>query len=106
MTMAELAAEHAVALRDAFAAPVDLVGTSTGGSIAAQLSADHGELVGRAPGHVPPMRQSKREVSTVEAPSPWPAASALPSHAQIHLFSRVIISLPVGHHHRAERTPY
>jgi pimeloyl-ACP methyl ester carboxylesterase len=47
MTMAELAAEHALALRDAFTAPVDLVGTSTGGSIAAQLSADHGELVGR-----------------------------------------------------------
>lgn len=47
MTMAELAGEHAEALRDAFAAPVDLIGTSTGGSIAAQLSADHGELVGR-----------------------------------------------------------
>jgi pimeloyl-ACP methyl ester carboxylesterase len=47
MTMAELAGEHADALRDAFAGPVDLVGTSTGGSIAAQLSADHGELVGR-----------------------------------------------------------
>src|SRR5215471_19754670 len=45
MTMAELAGEHAEALRDAFAAPVDLVGTSTGGSIAAQLSADHGALV-------------------------------------------------------------
>ena len=47
MTMVELASEHADALCDAFAAPVDLVGTSTGGSIAAQLSADHGELVGR-----------------------------------------------------------
>lgn len=47
MTMAELAGEHGDALRDAFAAPVDLVGTSAGGSIAAQLSADHGELVGR-----------------------------------------------------------
>jgi pimeloyl-ACP methyl ester carboxylesterase len=47
MTMAELAGEHADALRDAFAEPVDLVGTSTGGSIAAQLGADHGGLVGR-----------------------------------------------------------
>jgi surfactin synthase thioesterase subunit len=35
MTMAELAGEHADALRDAFAAPVDLVGTSIGSSIAA-----------------------------------------------------------------------
>jgi pimeloyl-ACP methyl ester carboxylesterase len=47
MTMAELAGEHADALRATFTAPVDLVGTSTGGSVAAQLSADHGELVGR-----------------------------------------------------------
>jgi pimeloyl-ACP methyl ester carboxylesterase len=47
MTIAELAGEHADALRDAFADPVDLVGTSTGGSSAAQLSADHGELVRR-----------------------------------------------------------
>jgi pimeloyl-ACP methyl ester carboxylesterase len=47
MTMAELAGEHADALSDAFAAPVDLLGTSTGGSIAAQLSADHGDLIRR-----------------------------------------------------------
>jgi pimeloyl-ACP methyl ester carboxylesterase len=47
MSMAELAGEHADALRDGFAGPVDLVGMSTGGSIAAQLAADHGELVGR-----------------------------------------------------------
>ncbi len=47
MTMAELASEHADALHDAFATPVDVIGMSTGGSIAAQLSADHGELVGR-----------------------------------------------------------
>jgi pimeloyl-ACP methyl ester carboxylesterase len=47
MTVAELAGEHADALRDAFGAPVDLIGTSTGGSIAAQLSADHGEQVAR-----------------------------------------------------------
>jgi pimeloyl-ACP methyl ester carboxylesterase len=47
MTMTELAGEHADALRDGFPMPVDLVGTSTGGSIAAQLSADRGDLVGR-----------------------------------------------------------
>jgi pimeloyl-ACP methyl ester carboxylesterase len=47
MTMAELATEHANAIRDGFAGPVDLAGTSTGGSIAAQLSADHGELIRR-----------------------------------------------------------
>jgi len=47
MTMAQLAGEHADAVRDAFDEPVDLIGTSTGGSIAAQLSVDHGEQVAR-----------------------------------------------------------
>ena len=42
MTMAELAAEHSDAIRAGFGTdPVDLVGTSTGGSIAQQLAAGH-----------------------------------------------------------------
>ena len=47
MTMAELAAEHADAIRHASAEPVDLAGMSTGGSIAAQLAADHPDVVRR-----------------------------------------------------------
>jgi len=47
MTMAELAAEHAEALREAFGEPVDLLGTSTGGSIAQQLVAEHRDVVSR-----------------------------------------------------------
>jgi pimeloyl-ACP methyl ester carboxylesterase len=47
MTMAELAAEHAEAIRSGLAAPVDVVGTSTGGSIAQQLAADHPGVVRR-----------------------------------------------------------
>jgi pimeloyl-ACP methyl ester carboxylesterase len=47
MTMAALAADHAQALREEFDEPVDLLGTSTGGSIAQQLAADHPELVRR-----------------------------------------------------------
>jgi pimeloyl-ACP methyl ester carboxylesterase len=48
LTMAEFAAEHADALRAAFGGtPVDLVGLSTGGSIAAQLAADHPDVVRR-----------------------------------------------------------
>src|SRR4051794_3244059 len=40
MTMAELAAEHADALREGFGSnPVDVFGISTGGSIAQQLAA-------------------------------------------------------------------
>jgi pimeloyl-ACP methyl ester carboxylesterase len=47
MTMAELAAEHADALAETFALPLDLIGESTGGSIAQQLAADRPEVVAR-----------------------------------------------------------
>lgn len=47
MTMAELAAEHADAIRAGLGAPVDVIGLSTGGSIAQQLAADHPEAVRR-----------------------------------------------------------
>lgn len=48
MTMAELAAEHADGLRAAFPdRPVDVLGVSTGGSIAQQLAADHPDVIAR-----------------------------------------------------------
>jgi pimeloyl-ACP methyl ester carboxylesterase len=47
MTMAALAAEHAQALREAFDEPVDVLGASTGGSIAQQLAAEHPDVVRR-----------------------------------------------------------
>lgn len=47
MTMAELAAEHADAVRAGFGEPVDVLGVSTGGSIAQQLAADHPDVVRR-----------------------------------------------------------
>jgi pimeloyl-ACP methyl ester carboxylesterase len=47
LTMQALAAEHASALRTQFSTPVDVVGTSTGGSIAQQLAADHPDTIGR-----------------------------------------------------------
>ncbi|MEU5261987.1 alpha/beta fold hydrolase [Amycolatopsis sp. NPDC021455] len=46
-TIAELAREHARALRWWFDRPVDIVGVSTGGSIALQLAADHPDVVRR-----------------------------------------------------------
>jgi len=46
-TMASYAAAHAAALREAFAEPVDVLGMSTGGSIALQLAADHPDVVRR-----------------------------------------------------------
>lgn len=48
MTMADVAAEHADALRAGFGGQaVDIVGISTGGSIAQQLAADHPDVVRR-----------------------------------------------------------
>ena len=46
MTMAEIAADHAAALRDGLGR-VDVVGISTGGSIAQQVAADHPDVVDR-----------------------------------------------------------
>jgi pimeloyl-ACP methyl ester carboxylesterase len=47
MTMAQLASEYADGIRDRFGGPVDVVGVSTGGSIAQQLAADHPDVVRR-----------------------------------------------------------
>src|SRR5579871_3844470 len=47
MTMAVLAAEHAQALREAFDQPVDLLGASTGGSVAQQVAAERPDVVRR-----------------------------------------------------------
>ena len=47
MTMAELAQEHADAIRSLGAGPIEVVGISTGGSIAQQLAADHPDVVDR-----------------------------------------------------------
>ncbi|HET9928175.1 MAG TPA: alpha/beta hydrolase [Rubrobacter sp.] len=46
-TMKDLANDYAVALEDEFAEPVDVLGISTGGSIALQLAADRPELVSK-----------------------------------------------------------
>lgn len=47
MTMAEIAGEYADAIRADLGRPVDVVGMSTGGSIAQQLAADHPDVVRR-----------------------------------------------------------
>lgn len=47
MTIAEIAAEHAAAIKALGSGPVDVIGVSTGGSIAQQLAADHPETVRR-----------------------------------------------------------
>jgi pimeloyl-ACP methyl ester carboxylesterase len=47
LTMHDLAARHADAIRTGPDCPVDVVGVSTGGSIAQQLAADHPDVVRR-----------------------------------------------------------
>jgi pimeloyl-ACP methyl ester carboxylesterase len=47
LTMAALAAEHAAAIGSRFDGPVDVIGASTGGSIAQQLAAEHPDRVRR-----------------------------------------------------------
>jgi pimeloyl-ACP methyl ester carboxylesterase len=46
-TMADIATQHAEAFRAAFDEPVDLLGMSSGGSIALQIAADHPDVVRR-----------------------------------------------------------
>lgn len=46
-TVAQIAADYATVVRDRLAAPLDVMGVSTGGSIALQLAADHPALVRR-----------------------------------------------------------
>lgn len=46
-TMGDMADEYAAMIRAEFGGPVDLIGVSTGGSIAQQFAADHPELVRR-----------------------------------------------------------
>jgi pimeloyl-ACP methyl ester carboxylesterase len=47
ITLAQIAAEHADGIRDRFGGAVDVLGMSTGGSIAQQLAADHPDVVRR-----------------------------------------------------------
>jgi pimeloyl-ACP methyl ester carboxylesterase len=47
VSMAAIAAEHAAGIRETFGGPVDLLGLSTGGSIAQQIAAEHPDAVRR-----------------------------------------------------------
>ena len=46
-SLADMANEYAAAVAHEFEGPVDVIGTSTGGSLALQFAADHGHLVRR-----------------------------------------------------------
>lgn len=46
-SMGDMATDYAMTIREEFGGAVDVLGTSTGGSIALHLAADHPEVVGR-----------------------------------------------------------
>ncbi len=93
MTMSQLAGEQAAALHAGFDEPVDVVGVSTGGSIAQQLAAEHPEVVRRlvlgstACRLGEPGRRLQAEVARgiragdVRAAAGAAAASSVPSYA-------------------------
>ena len=68
-TMKDMANDYAVMIREEFGGPVDVLGVSTGGSIAQHFAADHPELVRRLVIHSSaytlsePARQLQLEVS-------------------------------------------
>ncbi|MFC5928811.1 alpha/beta fold hydrolase [Cryobacterium melibiosiphilum] len=83
-TMEHLARDYAEALRHKFGKPVDVVGLSTGGSIALQLAADHPDVVKRlvvasAAYRLSPLaRQAQAEAANyLEADDPRSAATAI-----------------------------
>jgi pimeloyl-ACP methyl ester carboxylesterase len=47
ISFSQIAAEHADAIRDGLGGRADVIGVSTGGSIAQQLAADHPDVIGR-----------------------------------------------------------
>jgi pimeloyl-ACP methyl ester carboxylesterase len=71
MTMAALAAEHADAIRAGLGGPVDVVGTSTGGSIAQQLAAEHPDAVARLSSSARPAGSAR---SARACSAGWPPA--------------------------------
>ena len=84
MTMAELATDYAVALRAAFDGPVDVLGVSTGGSIAQQLAVDHPDVVRRlvlvrTPCRLGPPRRGS-STGSPRAPGPAPRGRRLAVH--------------------------
>lgn len=81
-TLADMADDYAVMISQEFGGPVDVMGTSTGGSIALQFGADHPELVCRLVVHSaactlgPAARRAQKKAAELAALGRWGAASS------------------------------
>lgn len=96
-TIADLARDYAEAIRERFDAPVDVMGTSTGGSIALQLAADHPDVVRRlvlviAAHRLGPGRRVQRDAAAqVRAGRPRRAIAGLAAATAAHGWSRRLL---------------
>jgi pimeloyl-ACP methyl ester carboxylesterase len=81
-TLRDMADDYAVMIWDEFGGPVDVIGLSTGGSIAQPFAADHPDLVRRLVIHSSayalsaPARQAQMEVGQLAQQGRWRAAWA------------------------------
>jgi pimeloyl-ACP methyl ester carboxylesterase len=72
-SMADIARQHAEAVRTEFGSAVDVVGISSGGSVALQLAADHPDVVRRRRGgqFLVPFKVQSRVGARLLAPVAW-----------------------------------
>ncbi len=100
-TLADMAGDYATLIREEFGGPVDLIGVSTGASIALHFAADHPDLVRRLVIHSGAYtlsdlaRQTQMEVAQLAQAGRWRVAWArllgfmLPSGAMFRLLTSV-----------------
>jgi pimeloyl-ACP methyl ester carboxylesterase len=108
-TMAELAGWHAVALRERFGSPVDVMGTSGGGSTALQLALDHPEVVHRLVLSVAASRGSDRGrrdlLRSVELERQGKSSAWISSGLVAHGLLRVVMAAMYTSSNNKQRTP-
>lgn len=81
-SLRDMADDYAEAIRGELGGPVDVIGTSTGGSIAQHFAADHPELLRRLVLHSsayalgPTAKQAQLEIGRLAWQRRWPAAYA------------------------------
>jgi len=82
-TLGDMADDYAVMIEEEFGGPLDVMGTSTGGSIALQFGADHPELVRRLVIHSAAYRLGRRakwaqrKAAEMAAQGRWGAVTSL-----------------------------